>query len=559
VIESVKLEYFKAFKEQEFPLKERIVTVGPNDTGKSTLLQAIAVWDLALKKWLELKGTVDTSSKKGKTAIPITRKEFTAIPLREMKLLWTECSTHLGKEKAGYPRLIRISLRGSEKEGRAWELAFEFRYSSKEVVYVKPAAEHLNAIPYVREHIGIVHVPPFSGIGAEEPVHTRPYQDYVVGQGKPGDILRNLILEIHEHKNRRKWEDFVSKVREMFHYQLLPPKAAGRAFILCEYKDVKRNTKLDISCAGSGFLQTLTLFAFLYARPSTVLLLDEPDAHLHVILQKQIYDQLKRVASETNSQLIIATHSEVLVEATPSEQVLSFFKSPHILVGEPERDQVREALKRITNMDILLAEQTPGILYLEGSTDLDLLREWARILNHSAYNFLQERPFWHSMGGRNPREAKGHFFALKMIKEKAKGYILLDGDNRGISDQEVATEGLLIGRWTRYEAENYLLHPQALLRFFEQYPQKLFITPNPAMDYFKEELPAVYKDPLGNHPVLEGLAASKQFLPEFFKRAQVSLSKSDYYRIASLMRPEEVHPEIKQKLDDICKAFGIKP
>ncbi len=43
----------------------------------------------------------------------------------------------------------------------------------------------------------------------------------------------------------------------------------------------RKGIRLDISSAGSGALQVLLLFAFLYARPATVILLDESDSHQH--------------------------------------------------------------------------------------------------------------------------------------------------------------------------------------------------------------------------------------------------------------------------------------
>src|SRR5437667_242055 len=54
------------------------------------------------------------------------------------------------------------------------------------------------------------------------------------------------------------------------------------------------------------------LLTFLQTRPGSVLLLDEPDAHLHVILQDAIYSELRAAAARQPSQLVIATHSEAL-------------------------------------------------------------------------------------------------------------------------------------------------------------------------------------------------------------------------------------------------------
>lgn len=132
-----------------------------------------------------------------------------------------------------------------------------------------------------------------------------------------------------------------------------------------------------------------------------------------MILQKQVYDRLREVAHRANCQLLIGTHSEVLIDNTSPERIVSFFEHPHKLVADTERDQVREALKRLTTLDILLAEQSPGVLYVEGDTDLNLLREWSRILNHPSQNFFNKNPFWHNNQGRAPREARAHFFCLK--------------------------------------------------------------------------------------------------------------------------------------------------
>ena len=157
----------------------------------------------------------------------------------------------------------------------------------------------------------------------------------------------------------------------------------------------------------------LLLLAFLYARPATVILLDEPDAHQHVILQKQVYDLVRKVAGERNGQLILATHSEVLLDATEPARVLGFFSDiPRALASEAERDRLREALKCVTTTDLLLGQEVGSVLYVESETDERILATWARILDHPAQHFFA-RPFVYWLGGRSLREAKAHLFALR--------------------------------------------------------------------------------------------------------------------------------------------------
>ena len=107
----------------------------------------------------------------------------------------------------------------------------------------------------------------------------------------------------------------------------------------------------------------LTLLGFFYARPASVLLVDEPDAHLHVILQREVYDLLRSVARRRRCQLLVSTHSKIILQDTGAEQILSFY-GPYRLTLDTHRDQVREALKRLSSLEILTGETGQNILFM---------------------------------------------------------------------------------------------------------------------------------------------------------------------------------------------------
>lgn len=567
MIQRVAVKHFKKFESMTFDLTDNIILAGPNNSGKTTLLQAIAVWNLALQKWTSLKS--DAKGKK-RTGIPISRKDFTAIPLRELNLLWHDRSTNLKKDELGdeggpgAPRVITITIEGilgNEK----WKLGFEFTYRSTELIYAKPTTDDMENIPKAAQDLQVVHVPPFSGIGSEETRYDRPYQNLLIGQGKAGDLIRNLLLEVWQTKEKgeNRWDELTGEVEKLFKYRLLPPEYDQRPFILCEFlpglpKGKGKNglPALDIANAGSGFHQVLLLMGFFYARPSSVLLLDEPDAHLHVVLQKTVYDRLRSLAAAQGVQLIIATHSEVLVDGTDPEEIMSFYGLPHILQSDTERDQVREALKRVSSMEILLSEAAKGVLYVEGQSDFNLLRAWANILEHPTMKWFNENPFWYDNHGRNVREASNHFFALNAITPTIRGLLILDGDNRNIPDRELTKEGLAVGRWKRYEIESYLIHPDALDRFVRSKDMPLF--GGKGMEALKESLPpVVIKDPLGKHAYLETAPVSKTILPDFFKACESQLPKAEYFRVAEQMKKNEIHPDVLEMLDRIQSALKI--
>jgi ABC-type branched-subunit amino acid transport system ATPase component len=552
MIRRITVKHFKRFSEQQFEMADSIILAGPNNAGKSTLLQAITTWKLGLDRWM--------AQRKGGTAVKragvaITRADFTAVPLREMNLLWEDRRVSGDGAKPGTPRLIEIVLEG-ETKGAPWSCGLEFQYANPELVYVRPvdakglSLEAIQAFPPVpAAGLKVVHVPPLSGIEREEPRRERGLQDLLVGQGSPGEILRNLLWEI-AHDRKEDWKALAKQVNELFHIEVLEPSySPAQPFIVCEYREKGHDRPLDLSNAGSGTLQVLLLLAFLYARPATVILLDEPDAHQHVILQRQVYDLIRKVARERHAQVIVATHSEVVLDATEPTRVLGFFGgAPRALASTVERDQLREALKRITTTDLLLAQDVGAILYVEGETDEKILGEWTRILDHRARRFL-ERPFVHWLGGRSLQEARVHFFAMRAAFPEVRGLVLLDGDNRDEPDDETKRSGLVVLRWRRYEIENYLLRPETIKRFVA-----LPLMERQVDDEFWRQVPKG-TDLFGDHVSLVRVKASEEVLVPLLEQVSRSTPKKDLYLLASVMTPEEIHPEVREKLDRIAEEL----
>ena len=569
MIQKVTCRYFKSFAQQSFDLQSLTLLAGPNNSGKSTLLQAVMVWNLALKRWVEKKGPESSSKAVERAGTPITRPEFSALPLPAMDQLWTDTQTSLRKNEVagkapGTPRPMSITLYGKAPDGKSWKLGFEFRYSGPEQIHVKPVADDLKHLETARKEVSVIYVPPFSGIGVTETRYDRPYQDMLIGQGKGGDILRNLLLEVSEQAGGSAWDELAKIIEDVFQYRLLRPAYGGSPYITCQYlKGVPKgkgnggHPTLDVSTTGSGFHQVLLILAFLFARPSSLILLDEPDAHLHVLLQKQLYDVIRSLCNKRHGQLVVASHAEVLIDSTSPQQILSFYKNPHQLASHSDRDQVREALKRVTSLELLLSETSGGVLYLEGNTDFDLLKAWAEILDHDLSRWFKTRALWHNNMGRDPKEASAHFFALKAARPEISAILLLDGDNRSMPDRELSADGLTIIRWERYEAESYLLHPESLRRFITGQRGELFA--EAALAHLRNEVPpSFFKDPLASSSFLKSEPASKTLIPTMLERAGLDLTKSDFYQIAEQMRPEEIPAEVKLKLDSIHNLVNRK-
>ncbi|MBI2223026.1 MAG: AAA family ATPase, partial [Acidobacteria bacterium] len=400
MIRRVVIENFKRFDRVEFSLPGHLVVAGPNNAGKTTLLQAIAAWSVALTRWKELN---DFQRHGGwYTKAPIARQAFSAVPLRAYDLLWRD---------RRYQGTIGLTVQTDD-----WTVKMELEADSTEQIYVRPDRSvdpaHLRDIT-----LSTVLVPPMTGLSTEEPVYQRPKLDQLLGQAKPGEMLRNLLLEAHQSETA--WRDLQSAIRRLFAYELLPPDGS-RASIVSEYR-TQNGTQLDVASAGSGFQQVLMLLTLLNARPGSVLLLDEPDAHLHVILQDAILSELRAVAARRESQLIIATHSEVIIDAADLRELRVLLDRPVMVADDSQRQVVLDSLRVLSNEDMMLALVSPGVLYLEGHTDLEILRAFARALHHPAEALLTTEVFWRPVvaegpGGGTGIKARDHYDALRLVK-----------------------------------------------------------------------------------------------------------------------------------------------
>jgi hypothetical protein len=313
------------------------------------------------------------------------------------------------------------------------------------------------------------------------------------------------------------------------------------------------------------------LFGFLFARPGSLLLIDEPDAHLHVILQELIWSRLRRIAAETRSQLIVATHAEAFIDAVDPDELCLCYQTPRLLRDTAERDRLTASLRALSNTDLMLAQAARGVLYTEDWTDREILRAWARVLNHPLAAYLEQGILWKPkvIQLRDAGEgvaARAHYEALRLAREDLPALELVDGDaHPGIRSSPITGRGFQRQRWRRYEIESYLFHPQSLARYVAQLlgttegsdvaaPHLRDMTA-----WMQDNLPpAVLRDPLGEHEFLNNTKARTNLIPPILAAAGFpGMSHTRFSEIAAIMRPGEIHPEVRAKLDAIRQAFGL--
>jgi len=568
MIRLVTLKGFKRFTDTEFPIPGHVVLAGPNNTGKTTLLQAIAAWELGFRKWREINDF--NPRRNGYQWQDLERLAFSAVAVRSFEMLWRN-------RQRSAPFEIGIQVGGLPL------VTLEFRFQADGLMQVRPKADPAVTslvLQDTRLQLRTTFIPAMSGLAREERrLADAEAIDDLLAQGRPGEVLRNLLVIAHKDDNA--WRALNETIGRFFDYELLPPQSG--AVLICEYRHRGGNglPKFDIASAGSGFLQILLLLTLLLTQHrdanagSMVLLIDEPDAHLHLILQRSIYGELRSVAASRQAQLFVATHSEMIVNNVEARELYLMYGTPRLVASELEKAQLANSFGILTHADILEADGVRGVLYTEDFTDIDILEAFARVLNDEAALKLLSRdvltkssqaPLPGGLGEFTPQK---HWDMLKLIRADLRALELLDGDAKNKADDSITgtAEKMQRIRWQRYEIESYLIHPAPLQRFVEnrlgdallanQILGELGISGELEKTLQKEFL----ENPLKPVPLVEAYfrnePVSKTLIPALMQAAGLNVPKREFCEIAAEFKPEEVHPEIVERLGQIKQAFGV--
>lgn len=157
-----------------------------------------------------------------------------------------------------------------------------------------------------------VYVPGLAGIARNETFIAKGSLLRAVARGDANLVLRNVLALLHA--NSAQWKAFGGALREVYpgHYINVRFKPDADEYIAVTVKLADREIPFD--CIGTGFLQTTQILSYIYLFRPVVTLLDEPDSHLHPNNQRLLGELLWRLASEGLTRVIMATHSRHVLD-----------------------------------------------------------------------------------------------------------------------------------------------------------------------------------------------------------------------------------------------------
>lgn len=569
---------FRRFDRVEIELGDPVAFLGPNDSGKSSALQALLLWAVGLRRWNQKWPVAKEVDQR--PGVTLTRRDLAPLAVPRANLLWRNLHVRDVRRLAGHQRTstvrIEVVVDGSTA-GTAWRCGMEFDYANEESLHCRPLRTGAGKgaprmpVPAEASKVRVNYLLPLQALAETETLLDPGAATVRAAEGRASEVLRNLCYHVHKHRPDR-WAQLAERIDSLFGAALDPPRhCPERGEVALTYR--AEGLLLDISAAGRGLQQTLLLLAFIAGNPGSVLLLDEPDAHLEPLRQRQMYRLVRETARDCGCQIIAATHSGVLLnEAADRDLAVAFVGVPH-RIGRDRREDVLRTVRELGFEHYLQAEQTGWALYLNSPTDLAALQVLARRLGFDEAAEALQRPFVQYVANRFAA-AERHFLGLVGVLPELRGVALLEGP--GVQARGVGGSGSLrLLRWRRFGIWNYLCTRSALEELARREgeaegPGPLFgaergATHRAAMRRAIEHVLAEHARSGSGEPLSPGANVRDSFAAPVFALYREQLGPGgrprlpDIAALADSLPADEIDPEVREKLEAIAAAAGSRP
>ncbi len=464
-IKQVVIENFKQFRLLEVGLGSLVCLVGPNNSGKTSLLQALALFDFCLHLCLNRRN----GGNGGKSAWEFKNRsigsdEMFVLPLANPLDLWTDRIAM----KAQKQQIVQVRVAFDEGPSVTCEVKLSYNRLALSVSSSDTRAEWLEKLATFE----ISYLPVFSSFLALEERRTLVAVREELIRGRVSAVIRNLLFELRENGREALQALMQRAFPELTELGIQFDEANDR-YISVTYRERNRPKEFDLFSAGSGFQQFVYLFGFILLKSPQVILLDEPDVHLHGTLQETLLNELRRLVGE-GKQVLFATHSHDLLAKIEPEKVL-FLEggSAQPLAVSFDIFDMLDSLGSLDPTELPIVQAYRRVVVVEDRTDQELISIFcSKVLGPATWQRVRRRiVFCHTKG--NPvkqqvdllREQLQQMLvpgggALKMLAVADRDY---HPDIVWLLEQK-RREHLSWHIWHRTEIENYLLSVSTLTR-----------------------------------------------------------------------------------------------
>ncbi|NBB81724.1 MAG: AAA family ATPase [Verrucomicrobia bacterium] len=341
-ISGVTIKNFKAIQETRIPLTDFTVLVGTNGSGKSSVLQAL--------HWMLQSGRNNkVSPARVGQASTLSELDATYMPSPEYKN--SSHSAEYGNFSASPKMDVLVDVDVPNEDGSTVSLSVPMWIRSARnegvSVHIPSANSFVSIIRGAREISA--YIPGLAGIPLQEEKRSMRIVERQAAAGDANTVLRNVLDLLKavtlegDHNGLEEVQRLASNVLgEMSISVSFEEKKDFKiqaTFQTKAMKDADTRRFKPLELAGIGFLQVIQIFAYLvYFRPR-LLLVDEPDSHLHPDMQERLVAELMNAAKDYDSQVILTTHSPSVVRSLGSDANLVWMRDGEMV--SDKTDEIR--------------------------------------------------------------------------------------------------------------------------------------------------------------------------------------------------------------------------
>lgn len=453
-ITSIRFTNFKCLRNYSVSLSAVNILVGPNNAGKSTVLSALRLLEVALRR------------AKSKNAERIRLPDGTLgyghhIPTSHLSISLENVATDYNSEDS------RIDFRLSNRN----KLVLHFPNDGGCNLYwevsgppVTTAGRFRSAFP-----ITVQVVPVLGPLEHNEPHVSEDTVKESLNTHRASRHFRN-----YWHYFPEGWDGFAEMVATTW---------PGMSIKRPEFDVPNRQLSMfvaedridrEVYWAGFGFQVWCQLLTHISrASDSALLAIDEPEIYLHPDVQRQLLTILRRLSCD----VVLATHSvEIIGEADPSELLL-------VQKGKQSAQRLRDvegmqlalaAIGSAQNVTLAHLARTKKIVFVEGNNDFKTIRRFAKALGFDELSTGNDLTPFESGGFSSWEKVKSFAWGAKRtIDANLKIFAIYDRDY--YCDEEILeiqndlkkelTDAQILAR---KEMENYLLDIDVLHRVLEK-------------------------------------------------------------------------------------------
>jgi predicted ATPase len=320
-ITSVSIRRFKRLEAVTIELDDATLLIGANNSGKSSILQAIH-FAVSIAQSARLIGEGVS-----------WRNDAFELSFNPSQLIYSPVAD-----------VLSLATGGTLQEQRQTEIQIEFLddAGSRCTVGLRRGRNRNIAVSIVGRLLGerlmdlgnpfTVYAPGLAGVPKEERSLSAGVVRRIVARGDANLALRNVLRMLHA--NNESWELFIQDMQSIF-------EGITVDIVFDENTDENIQARfqlpggplLPLDAAGTSILQASQILAYIALFKPQVLILDEPDSHLHPDNQRALCELVYRLASNRGFQALISTHSRHVLDAMKGRSSVVWLSKGRIIDG----------------------------------------------------------------------------------------------------------------------------------------------------------------------------------------------------------------------------------